>query len=349
MTIIYNVPATADSSATLATGGIIRYGIELNGAGGALVGKPIKTFTVSLKKGAVPTGNITAVIRRASDDAIVATFQESPLATSLTTSFLPYTFTLATPYTLVNGDKIMIEYSGANGISIEVYSTDQFDGALTRRVRFTSPTYATGNTNDIVATIDDGLTPSATSFTPTSFTSTSFTGGGTVIVVPPIPTTGGGSTSKKRNKFRNYINRLAFNLKNLFKIKQRKPEDEPEEIEIPPAQPPQKTVILPGPPKNIAESTRLATIKDKWSIVASTPPPEKRTEVIYYPLNNPLIQTKVILPNAVIKQSIIPPYQVGQGSHIESAILHIQKPKNRSKTASTLNTLMILLDMESRI
>jgi hypothetical protein len=156
MVLIYDVPMGADSSATLAAGGITRYGIELNGVGGLLVGKPISIFRASLKKGGTPTGNITATVRRASDDAVVASFQEALLASSLTTSFALYTFTLASPYTLANGDKILIEYGGASGISIEVFTTDQFNGSVTRRVRFTSPNYATGNTNDITGQIDDG-------------------------------------------------------------------------------------------------------------------------------------------------------------------------------------------------
>ncbi len=153
VTTFYYIPTGGDSSATLGAGtGVVRYGIELNGAGGLLVGKSISTFTASLLKGGSPTGNVTATVRRSSDDTVVASFQEAVAATSLTTSFALYKFTLASPYTLVNGDRILIEYGGAASITIEVYATDQFDGSVTRRTRFTT-VYSSSSTADIVGTV----------------------------------------------------------------------------------------------------------------------------------------------------------------------------------------------------
>ena len=74
-------------------------------------------------------------------------------ANDLTTSFTGVTFTLAAPYTLQNGDRILVEYGGATGIQIELYTTDQFDGALTRRTRYQSGVYSESSTTDIVGTI----------------------------------------------------------------------------------------------------------------------------------------------------------------------------------------------------
>lgn len=192
------------------------------------------------------------------------------------------------------------------------------------------------------ASFDQAPTP--VSFTSTSFSNASFTTAAVTTITPP-PLQGGGG---KRNRFRAWIASLARDLKDFFKIRQRPPE--PEDIEIPEPQPPQTTIILDSSP---TESTKLETINDKWSIVASVPPPEARTEIIYplilNPLTAPLIQTKVTLPRPTRQPTIIPPYRVGEGSHIESKVVGLTKPKNRSKTASTINTLMILLDIERQI
>jgi len=160
-----------------------------------------------------------------------------------------------------------------------------------------------------------------------------------------------GTTPKKSNRWRAWINSLARDFRNFFKIKQRPPEPEP--VVIPPPQPPKTVTILAEPP---TMETKLETLNDKWSVVASAPESailhNVTNDTIYplilNPLTTPLIQTKVTLPKAT-RQPLIPPYRVGEGSHIESAILHFKKPRNRSKTASTINTLMILLEIESKL
>jgi hypothetical protein len=159
-------------------------------------------------------------------------------------------------------------------------------------------------------------------------------------------------SSKKRNRWRTWIASWARDFRTFFRIKQRPPE--PEDVEIPVAQPPKIFNILPSPP---TMETKLETLNDKWSVVASSPPPfaaptaAKPTLVyplILNPLTSPLIQTKVTLPRAT-RTPLIPPYRVGEGSHIESQVIGFKKPKNRSKTASTINTLMILLEIESKL
>ena len=87
-----------------------------------------------------------------------------------------------------------------------------------------------------------------------------------LVSIPQVPTAG--TTRRKQNKFRNYIRSLAFGLKDFFKIKQREPE--PEDVPIPEPQPPKIFHILPEPPTT---NTKLETLNDKWSVVASTPPP----------------------------------------------------------------------------
>jgi hypothetical protein len=117
-----------------------------------LFGKSFKTWKVRLSRRGTPSGNVTANVRRRSDDAIVATFNESINSTTLGTSFAEYTFTLTTPYTIAVGDRIMIEYAGPVAVDMEVSLTDQFNGANTRRVRFTT-TYGTANDVDVTGSM----------------------------------------------------------------------------------------------------------------------------------------------------------------------------------------------------
>jgi hypothetical protein len=162
------------------------------------------------------------------------------------------------------------------------------------------------------------------------------------------------SSSKTRNRFRSWIAGWARDIKRFFHIKPVPPPVPP--VEIPPAQSPAgKTVIIYPEPPN--ENTKLETLNDKWSVVASIPSPiaaesAAKPEPIYplilNPLTAPLIQTKVTLPRAT-RTPKIPPYRVGEGSHIESQLIGFKKPRNRSKTASTINTLMILLEIESKL
>jgi hypothetical protein len=183
------------------------------------------------------------------------------------------------------------------------------------------------------------------SFSPISFSPLSF---------DTTPAEDGGAGHHHRgNRFRAWIAGWARDFRNFFKIKQRPPP--PEDVEIPPAQPPKIFHILPDPP---TMETKLETLNDKWempptSVVASVPvAAESAAEPIYplilNPLVSPLVQKKVTLPRAT-RHAIIPPYRVGEGSHIESEVIELKIPRNRSKTASTINTLMILLEIESKL
>jgi hypothetical protein len=145
--VFYDVPIPGDGGA-LEPGNSIRYGEEANTVTSLLVGKSLKTWKLRLRKRASPSGNITANIRRRSDDLVVATFNETINSATLGTAFAEYTFTLTTPYTIAVGDRIMIEYSGPSGVEVETWLSDKFDGANTRRIRYTT-TYATSNTADV--------------------------------------------------------------------------------------------------------------------------------------------------------------------------------------------------------
>ena len=159
--VIYSVPIPGDGFGVLEPGNALRFGEEVNTASSLLVGKSLKTWKVRLRKRNSPSGNITAKIRRRSDDAIVATFNQIINSVTLDPSFTEYTFTLTTPYTIAVGDKIMIEYGGPSGVEMEVWLSDKFDGANTRRVRYTT-TYGTSNTADVTGSMSSATTSDTT-------------------------------------------------------------------------------------------------------------------------------------------------------------------------------------------
>ena len=159
--IFYNVAIPGNGYGALNSGGSVRYGEEANTASSLLIGKSLKTWKVRLRKRGTPSGNVTAKVRRRSDDAIVATFNETINSTTLDTSFAEYTFTLTTPYTIAVGDRIMIEYAGPVGVDMEVWITDQFDGANTRRVRYTT-TYSFSNTTDVTGSMSSAVSSDTT-------------------------------------------------------------------------------------------------------------------------------------------------------------------------------------------
>ena len=117
-----------------------------------IVGKPLKAWKVRLRKSGTPSGNVTAKIRRKSDDSVVATFNQTIDSTTLSTVFAEYTFTLTNPYTIQSGDRIMIEYGGPASVQLETWNVDKIDGSNTRRIRYTT-SYLSYSTEDIAGTM----------------------------------------------------------------------------------------------------------------------------------------------------------------------------------------------------
>jgi hypothetical protein len=148
------VPIGAGSAATLTAGSNIRFGEEAATASSLIIGKSLKSWTVRLRKQSSPSGNVIARVRRKSGDTVVATFSPTINSTTLNTSFQQVTFTLTTPYIIKNGDRILVEYSGPNGVQIEITTVDAFNGANTRRVGYVNAyTTASGNAQDITGTM----------------------------------------------------------------------------------------------------------------------------------------------------------------------------------------------------
>jgi len=88
-----------------------------------------------------------------SDDAVVATFDETIEASSLPTVFEQRIFSLSAPYVIQSGDRIMVQYNGPNGVQMPFWSTDQVDGLNTRRTRYDGTSYVGGSTQDIAGTM----------------------------------------------------------------------------------------------------------------------------------------------------------------------------------------------------
>jgi hypothetical protein len=152
--VFYDVPPPGDIVTVLKGSGDTRTGEEAL-LGSALVGRSLKSWTIHLKKRFSPSGSVTAVVRRKSDDSVVATFSQTINASALPTTFAPFVFTLPTPYVIKANDRILVQYSGPDRIEVQAWNSDKFDGGLTRRVRY-GPTGYSGslqNAKDTVGTM----------------------------------------------------------------------------------------------------------------------------------------------------------------------------------------------------
>jgi hypothetical protein len=148
----YDVPFPGNSVGTLHGNSNTRYGIEARIASSIMVGKSLKRWKVYLRRVGGASGIISATVRKRSNDDIVASFVETIQASSLTTSFNEEIFTLATPYTIQTGDRIMIEYSGSARVEMSIQNQDEIDGDRTRRIRYAGA-YQTANAQDVVGTL----------------------------------------------------------------------------------------------------------------------------------------------------------------------------------------------------
>ncbi len=150
--LFYIVGSPGNGSRALYGGDNTRYGVEARISSSAIVGKSLRKWVVYLRKVGSPSGSVTAVVRRAANDSVAATFDDTISSASLPTIMTPFEFTLANPHSIQAGDRIVVQYSGPNGIEISVWNTDKFDGDRTRRVRY-STSYVGGNSEDIAGTM----------------------------------------------------------------------------------------------------------------------------------------------------------------------------------------------------
>jgi hypothetical protein len=151
-TVFYNVPSPGDAVGGIYIGSNTRYGEEAATSSSSLIGKSLKAWKVRLRKAGSPAGTVRALVRN-SADTVVATFNETFDASTLTTSYAERTFNLTTPRTIQAGDRILVEYSGPARVDIDAHGTDKIDGSSTRRVRYDGTSYFAGNSVDIVGTM----------------------------------------------------------------------------------------------------------------------------------------------------------------------------------------------------
>ena len=90
----------------------------------ALIGQPVKRVKVILAKSSSPTGTVSVVVRKASDDSIAHTFGTIS-ASTLTTSDQTFTLEPASAYTIAVNDRILVEWGGTGSRSYQVWIKNQ--------------------------------------------------------------------------------------------------------------------------------------------------------------------------------------------------------------------------------
>jgi hypothetical protein len=87
---------------------------------------------------------------------VVATFIETFDAASVPTSYTSFEFTLPSPHVIQSGNRILVQYSGSSRIEISQSGTNQFDGSLTRRTRYSGTSYISATNQDVAGTMSSG-------------------------------------------------------------------------------------------------------------------------------------------------------------------------------------------------
>jgi hypothetical protein len=157
-TYTINIPSfpVTQMSDTTATSGLSTYSAqqahaEFVSPTSQLAGKSIDEITLKLRKTGTPTG--TAEIGIFNPDLTVKKLFGTKDATTITTTYTDYTFSLSNGelYTLQSGDRIGIKYTSGSStnfiaVMLDRDAADPFDGANTYRQQYT--TSWTSNTAD---------------------------------------------------------------------------------------------------------------------------------------------------------------------------------------------------------
>jgi hypothetical protein len=106
-----------------------------------LIGEPIKRVSMILRKSGNPTGTISVILRRGSDNSVALRFGTID-ATTLAETDQTFTLTAPSSYTFAVNDKVLVEWPGTTVSTDQVwvkrrYSSDPstgFDGSNTRAV-----------------------------------------------------------------------------------------------------------------------------------------------------------------------------------------------------------------------
>ena len=147
---IYSVVPTS-SYGDLSTGIASRVG-EIVTASSSLIGENIKRVSIILKESGNPTGTISVVVRRGSDNTVALTFGTIS-ASSLTTSDQTFTLTASTSHVFQANDKVLVEWAGTGSSTDKVLvkrkgDSDGFGGTSAYYVAYLS-SYLTSTTRDL--------------------------------------------------------------------------------------------------------------------------------------------------------------------------------------------------------
>jgi hypothetical protein len=147
---IYSVIPTSsygDLSTTIAS----RVG-EIVTASSSLIGQNIKRVSIIVKKSGNPTGTISVVVRKGSDNAVALTFGTINTS-SLTTSDQTFTLTASTAHVFQANDKVLVEWAGTGSSTDKVLvkrkgDSDGFGGTSAYFVAYLT-SYVTSSTRDL--------------------------------------------------------------------------------------------------------------------------------------------------------------------------------------------------------
>jgi len=128
-TQFYTSPSS-NTPVSLYTGSNLRYG-EHAGTASILIGKTITEVDVFMKAVGSPSGTISINIRKGSDDS-VATTMGTMAASALSSTMKLYTFlNSSNAYSIVLGDKVLVEFSGGNSsnyVAVDESAASTVDG-----------------------------------------------------------------------------------------------------------------------------------------------------------------------------------------------------------------------------
>jgi hypothetical protein len=146
---LYNVPPNGNAHLNDT---LFRYGELVKTTTSLLINRKIAYVEVYLSKTASPTGNVSVVIRKGSDDTIAHTFGTKDV-TTLTTTLTKYKFdtNINTTYIMALGDRIMVEYTSGSSTNIVNVGRNvllpggPFDGVNSIRIQYASGAYDGGS------------------------------------------------------------------------------------------------------------------------------------------------------------------------------------------------------------
>ncbi|MFL6473906.1 MAG: galactose oxidase-like domain-containing protein [Nitrososphaera sp.] len=152
-TSIYSATG-ANNYGALNTGGLKRAGEYMHKSttfNSALIGQSVKRVNVILRRAGNPTGTISVVVRRFSDDSIVHTFGTID-ASTLTTNDKTFTLESTSSYSIAANDRVLVEWGGTSSSKDQVRvkktgndASGGLDGQNTKWVQYQTSYVLQGN------------------------------------------------------------------------------------------------------------------------------------------------------------------------------------------------------------